>query len=138
MKVKKRGQISIEYMAIIGIATIIAISLLAISNYYSRQIEETIDTNQIDKIAKDIVDTAESMYYFGEPSKTTIKVYIPKGVESITVGPNELSFKVKTKGSVSDMFYLSSVTLQGSISTSYGFHDIIIEAKEGYVWINST
>lgn len=135
---KKRGQISIEYMAIVGITTIVVISLLAISNYYSQQMEETINTNQIDGIAKEIVDTAESLYYFGEPSKVTLKVYLPRGIKQATVGPNELSFKVRTKGGDADMFYPSSVALQGNLVTSYGYHHITIEAKEGYVWINST
>ena len=135
---KKRGQISLEYMAVVGITTVVTISLLVLSNYYSRQVESTLDTNQIYSITKEIVDNAESVYYFGQPSKTTIKVFIPKGIQDVTVGPKELSFKVKTQSGYSDVFHLSSVTLQGNISTTYGFHYISVEAKEGYVWINGT
>jgi len=121
---RKRGQISLEYMAIVGLTTLIAISLLAISTYYSNQVRETIDSSQIDAIGKQIVDTAESVYYFGPPSKTTLKVFIPKSVRS-------------NHGS-SEYFYLSSVPLMGNISSSYGFHYVSVESKEGYVWINST
>lgn len=133
-----KGQISIEYMSLVGITAVIVISLLVISNYYSRQVEDTINTNQLDQIAKEIVDTAESMYYFGEPSRTTIKVFIPKGIRDVNVGSNEISFRVNTHFGEIDMSYSSDVALQGDISTSYGFHYITIEAKEGYVWINST
>lgn len=138
MKEKRRGQISLEYMAVVSITTAIAIALLALSNYYSKETEITLNTNQIDIVGKEIVDTAESIYYYGEPSKTTLKVYIPDGINSIAVGPDELSFKVRTKAGEAEMFYPSLVTLQGNISTSYGFHYISIEAKEGYVWVNST
>lgn len=134
----KQGQISLEYMSIVGLATLVAISLLALSHYYSKQTEITINTNQIDRIGKEIVDTAESMYYYGEPSRTTLKVYIPDGINEISIGNNELNFKVRTKEGEADMFYSSSVNLQGNISTVYGFHYITIEAREGYVWINST
>ena len=134
----KQGQISLEYMSIVGLATLIAISLLALSHYYSKQTEITINTNQIDRIGKEIIDSAESMYYYGEPSRTTIKAYIPDGINEINIGNNELNFKVRTKGGETDMFYSSSVDLQGNISTAYGFHYITIEAREGYVWINST
>ncbi|MBW2981018.1 hypothetical protein KY360_06400 [Candidatus Woesearchaeota archaeon] len=137
-KVSERGQISLEYMAIVGIATMVAISLLAISYFYSKGTESTINTQQIDRVAKEIVDTAESMYYYGEPSRTTIKAYLPDGINEITVGPDELSFRVRTPSGETDIFYPSSVSLQGNISTEYGFHYITIEAKEGYVWINST
>ncbi|MBW2983805.1 hypothetical protein KY361_01715 [Candidatus Woesearchaeota archaeon] len=133
-----RGQISMEYMIIVGITTFVAISLLAISHYYSRETEETINTQQIDRVAKEIVDTAESMYYYGEPSRTTVKAYLPDGIKEVTVGPDELSFRVITQSGETDMFYPSSVNLQGNISASYGYHHITIEAKEGYVWINST
>lgn len=135
---KKRGQISIEHIAIIGITTIMVISLLAISNYYSREIETTISSNQIDRIAKEIVDSAESMYYFGEPSKTTLKVYIPEGVKQISISPNELNIRFISQYGETDMFYSSNVPLKGNISSSYGFHYISIEAREGEVWINGT
>lgn len=135
---KKRGQISLEYLLVVGLTTIIVIFLLAISGYYSREVETTINTNQIDAIAKEIVDTAESMYYFGEPSKTTIKVFIPRGIEEINVSANELNFKVRTQSGLTDMFYRSSVPLQGGISYSYGLHYVIVEARGGYVWINGT
>ena len=78
------------------------------------------------------------MYYYGEPSRATIKVYLPDGINEIIVGPDELSFEVRTQAGVTDMFYPSSVALQGNISAAYGFHYVTIEAKEGYVWINST
>jgi uncharacterized protein (UPF0333 family) len=135
---KKRGQISLEYMAVVGVTTFVAISLLIVADYYSKQIEDTIDTSQLDGIAKEIVDSAQSVYYFGEPSKTTLKVYLPKGITSITVGPDELSFRIRTENGETDVFYPSSVTLQGGIPTTHGFHYVTIESREGYVWINGT
>lgn len=138
MRLKKRAQVSIEYMAVVGITTIIVISLLLISNYYSREVENTINTNQIDRIAKEIIDTAESMYYFGEPSKTTLKLYIPDRIKNITVTQNELNLRVSTPFGETDMFYPSNVPLAGNLSTSHGFHYVTIEAKGGLVWINGT
>lgn len=134
----KRGQISFEYMSVVGIATIVAISLLGVAHYYSRQTEVTINANQVDRIAKQIVDTAESLYYYGEPSRATIKVYIPDGINSVNISGQELSFKFMTQAGEADMFYTSTVNLQGDIDTSYGLRHIHIEAKEGYVWINGT
>ncbi len=135
---KKRGQVSIEYMVVIGFVTLIILSLLLLSRYYSRDIETAINTNQIDKLAKEIVDNAEYIYYFGEPSKTTIKVFIPKEVEQIDVNTNEINFRVATPNGDTDIFYRSAVNLSGTISTAYGFHYLTIEARGGYVWINST
>jgi len=135
---KKRGQISLEFIIIFGVTTMVVIALIGISFYYSRQVEDTINTNQINEIAKAIVDVAESMYYFGEPSKTTLKVYIPKGIKEITFDTNEINFRVKVKDGETDIFYPSPIPLQGIMSTGYGFRYIKIEAREGYVWINGT
>jgi len=138
MGIKKRGQVSIEYMGLVGITSIIVISLLLISNYYSRGIENSINTNQIDGIAKEIVDTAESMYYFGEPSKTTLKVYMPDKITRINITSGGLILTVTTPSGGADLAYLSDVPLGGNISSSEGIHYVTIEARGGLVWINGT
>lgn len=134
----KRAQVGLEYMFIIAITTVVVIALLGISGYYTREVEDSISESQLDAIGKDIIDKAESVYYFGEPSRIVINVFIPKGIDSITVNENELSFKFKTPGGQSDMFYKSNVPIQGSIQSSYGVHNVIIESREGHVWINGT
>jgi uncharacterized protein (UPF0333 family) len=136
--INRKAQVALEYMFLISVTTIVVLSILGISTYYTRDVEDSINTNQLDMVGKDIVDKAESVYYFGEPSKATISVFIPKGIRSINVSSNEVSFRFATASGESDMFYKSNVPLQGTISSSYGFHNIIIEAKSGYVWINGT
>jgi len=138
MGIKKRGQVSIEYMALVGMTTVIVMFLLLISNYYSRGVENTINVNQVDGIAKEIIDTAESMYYFGEPSKTTLKIYMPDRVTDIDITPNTINLKVSTSAGDTDMFYSSDVPISGDISPSEGFHYVTIEARGGIVWINGT
>ncbi len=135
---KKEGQISIEYMAIVGFVTVVLILLLGISNYYSTGTQDQIAVNQVDQIAKQVIDAAESVYYWGEPSKNTIKVFMPEKVELINITTNEITFVVKTTNGNSDIAYSSSVNLTGSIQKTQGIHYINVEAKEGYVWINST
>jgi len=125
-------------MALVGMTTVIVMFLLLISNYYSRGVENTINVNQVDGIAKEIIDTAESMYYFGEPSKTTLKIYMPDRVTDIDITPNTINLKVSTSAGDTDMFYSSDVPISGDISPSEGFHYVTIEARGGIVWINGT
>ena len=138
MSLKKEGQISIEYMAIVSFVTVILILLIVISNYYSRGTEDQIIANQVDQLAKQIIDTAESVYYFGEPSKNTIKAFMPDKVELINITTNEIVFVIRTQQGNSDIAYSSSVNLTGAIQKTPGIHYINVEAKEGYIWINST
>ncbi len=135
-------------MLVVGVATFIALSIIAVSSHYSSEVRGTINTNQIDQISKEIVDTAESIYYYGAPTKTTIKIYMPGGVNSVNLNSldpadptdvaYEISFKVQTRMGESDIFYLSPIPLKGSIKTSEGYQYVSVEANEGYVFINST
>jgi type II secretory pathway component PulK len=133
-----RGQISVEYLMIVGVMLVVALGLLGTSMFYSRHIESVVNTNQVDRLARQIVDTAESVYFYGVPSKSTIHASIPKGVTAVTISPNELSFTVRSTQGTTDINYVSSVQLQGDIDPTAGLRDITVEARVGFVWINGT
>ena len=133
----KKSQISIEYMSIMGFVLVIVVFLIILSQVYSRKIEDQIIINQVDRLAKEITDSAESVYYFGEPTKTTIKAYIPEKIEQININQEGISFLVRTQSGVSDIAHSSSVNLSGTLSNAPGIRYIQIEAREGYVWISS-
>lgn len=134
----KTSQISMEYMMIIGFTTLVISIILIISSTYTTDVMESINLNQLDQTVKSIIESSESVYYFGEPSKTTIKGFIPEGVESILIGNKSIIFKVQTGSGLTDVGYKTTMPINGTILTSPGYHYISIEAKEGYVWINST
>jgi uncharacterized protein (UPF0333 family) len=129
---KKRGQVSIEFMAIIGFVTFIAITMLIISQFYQRQVSTQVETNQVDHLARKIIESSESVYYLGEPSKTTINANMPDHVETIQIDTNEITFKIKVAGGkTTDISYTSNVNITGSISPTPGLKKISIEAKCG-------
>lgn len=121
-----------EFMAIIGFVTFIAITMLIISQFYQREVSTQVETNQVDHLARNIIDAAESVYYLGEPSKTTINANMPEHVEAVQINTNEITFTVKVSGGkTSDISYTSNVNLTGSIDPAPGLKKIIIEAKCG-------
>jgi hypothetical protein len=129
---EKRGQVSIEFMAIIGFVTFIAITMLILSQFYQREVSTQVETNQVDHLARKIIEASESVYYLGEPSKTTISGNMPGHVSAVQISPNEITFKVKVSGGgVRDISYVSNVNLTGSINPSPGLKKISIEAKCG-------
>lgn len=134
----KKGQIAVEYVILVAIVTALSIAMLLISMYYSRHVETVVETSQVDRLGRQIVDTAETVFFYGVPSKSTIKTYMPNHVTAITVHTNELVFTIKTAAGTSDIGYVSAVPLQGSMSPTKGLKTIVIEAREGLVWINGT
>ena len=134
----KTSQISMEYMMIIGFTTLVLSIILIISSAYSNDVKESMNLNQLDQTVKSIIQSSESVYYFGEPSKTTLKVFIPEGVNEVVFGNNSIIFKVQTLSGLTDVGYKTTMPINGTILTDSGYHYISIEAKEGYVWLNST
>jgi hypothetical protein len=127
-----------EYMMIVGFTMLVIIAIIVISSSYSNDVKESINLNQLDQVVKAIIESAESVYYFGEPSKTTLKVFIPEHVQQVILGNKSIIFEVQTTAGLTDVGYKTTMPLNGTISIKHGYHYISIEAKDGYVWLNST
>lgn len=133
----RKSQSSIEYMMILGFALIAIMILFIISIFYSGQANDQLLINQVDQIAKKIRDSSESIYYLGQPSKTTIKVYMPDKIKQINIAQKELVFTVTTQKGETNIVYLSRVNLSGSIPTTPGIKYLTIESKGDYVLIST-
>lgn len=129
MRNKNRGQISIEYLIVIGFVTFLIISLLGVAFYYVGGIRDKIKENQLDGFAQKIVSGAEIVYYAGEPSKLTIKAYLPSGVTDIQVLPREIVFSTTSNSGTNIISFKSNVNLTGAISYGEGVKRIILTAR---------
>lgn len=82
---RKKAQVSVEYILIIGLILLTLTIAVVIAFYYSSTAQHQIRMNQIDKIGKKIADTSDSIYYLGAPSKATIELNMPEKVKDITI-----------------------------------------------------
>ena len=134
---KKNAQVSMEYVIIVGFILVIMIPLILIFYEHISSTNDQVITSQVDKIAKKVVDSAESVYYLGEPSKTRIKVYMPENVEQVVIHDKEIVFKVKTGSGLTDISQISSVNISGDIAITPGIRYINIESKGDHVWVST-
>lgn len=132
-----KSQVSVEYMLIIGFATLMAIPLLVIYYTYYSDSSDSVAASQALQIARKIVDSSESVYYLGKPSQTILKVNFPDKIYSTNLSDREVVFKIKTQNGVTDVVQVSSVNITGSLPTTQGIHIITVKAEEGYVQITS-
>ena len=134
---KKEAQISIEYLMIIGFVTVITIPLIIIYFSFTQESGDEIKSTQILQIAKKIVDAAESVYYLGEPSQTTLRVNIPNNVIGINLSTGkEVVFRIKTKAGEVDIGQSSSVNISGSLPINKSTYKITVKAKSNYVEVS--
>ncbi len=136
-----KAQVGIEYMMVVGFVTLAIVSVLTLAYFYSDQIKDSIRLNQVESFATQVLNSAESVFFAGEPSKTTVKLYLPEGVNEITVSTdiNNPGLLIKTRtrvGGENIRFYESNVPLSGSISSTEGIKKIAVVAEETQVSIN--
>ncbi len=131
----KKAQVSVEYLVIVGFVAVIVIPMLLIFYTYADRTEDEVISNQVNKIGLKVSDAAEAMYYLGEPSRTRVRAYFPKNINTITVGNNELVFIIHTKEGEDDIVLYTPVPIQGSLDVHSGYHNINVRSRGSYVEI---
>jgi len=127
----KKAQISIEYLIIISFVIMLLLTTLGFALFYSSEISEKIKFNQLERFAKKITTSAESVFYSGETSKLTFTAYLPEGIKSIQIIKTEkiILFNVSTQSGAAVIAYSSNVPIDGSLSPSAGLKRIEIVAE---------
>ncbi len=137
---KKRGntraQVSMEFLIVVGFAFLMTIPLFILFYRQSETINTEVTASQIDKVASEIRDAVDEVYYLGSPSKKTITVYIPKGVQSITLNDNYITFLVDAPGGDYEIVKWTAGNVSGSIDTFKGIHHISAESLGNEVMIS--
>ena len=134
----RRAQVSIEYLLMVGFITFIILGILGIAFFYSASIKDRIKIIQMNNFANKIISTSESIFYAGEPSKTTISAYLPEGVESIQINSAEdlIIISLQSNSGTSTTAFSSNVDISGSLAISSGLKRIEIKAENGESTIN--
>jgi hypothetical protein len=131
----QRAQSSIEYLIIVGFAFAVIAVLFVVYYEHDTSTKSQVMVSQVDRIAKKVIDTSETVYFMGEPTRSRIKVFMPTNVKEITIAPNSLIFTVQSKEGLSDMDYPSSINLTGNLSATQGIKYISVIAQQGGVCI---
>lgn len=135
----KKAQVSMEFIIIVGFVFLLTIPLVIVFFEQTTIIKDAISTNHIRNIAIRITDRAETIYYLGEPSKTTIKTQFPENIERINITTKAVIFEYRnSKNDLRPIIVTSAVNLSGNISINQGIHNIEIESLGGLVSITES
>lgn len=138
MNYKKRGQIGLEYLIVVAFVVFVVIAMLAAAIFYTSEARDKIKINQLSNFANKVINSAESVYFAGEPSKVTVTAFLPEGIESFQVLENSLVFNITTDSGVTRIAYPSSVPLDAAINLSVasGVKRLQIIAGSDKVYVN--
>ena len=135
IRASKTGQISIEYLVIVGFTLAVILGLSVTFGIYQHHNRMSVISAETQSVARSIVDSAQQVYYYGPPTKTTLKVYFPPQIRDINIYDKAIVFQLDSGGSTSDIEAVSSVNMSGSLPVSRGIKYIEVQAKENYVHI---
>jgi uncharacterized protein (UPF0333 family) len=135
MEMKKRGQISTEYLILLSFVTFLVLTALGIAFFYTGGIRDSLRSSQVESFSDKLISLAESVYYAGEPSTTTMKGYLPDGIQGITISGKDIIFNITTEGGTSVIAYSSNVNLTGTISPTSGVKRLQLTARDNDVLV---
>ena len=114
------------------------VPLIVIFYEQSKTLNTEISSSQIDKVASEIRDAADEVYYLGAPSKKTLTVYMPQDVKTVSISDDRISFFVESADGDYYIVKWSVANLSGSISNFSGIHHVSVEAGETTVQISDS
>lgn len=106
------SQSSLEYLMVVALTFAIIIPTTFLFYHYSTESSQEIVDAQITKLGRNLVDTAESIFYSGLGSKTVLRINVPDKVASASIiDGRELVFNVTSDFGVSEMVFFSAANL---------------------------
>ena len=133
-----RAQAALEYMILIGFLLAVLVPMIVLFYSKSSETSAQVRSEQAKALGQKIADSAESVYYLGQPSKFQFRANVPDGISSVNFTDKEIAFRIQLVPGTTDVVIPSTVNLSGSIKTSVGVHLITVENKGTYVFVNST
>ncbi len=124
-----KGQVSIEYLLITAFAFLMTVPIIALFYSQSHQIQEDVTDAQVEKIASELRDAANEVYYQGPPSKRTLKIYMPDNVENVSISNKNIIFKVSSTAGDYEIVKVADTNLTGDINSFSGIHNIEVKAR---------
>ena len=116
-----KSQAALEYLMIIALTFAIIIPTVYLFFNYSRESNVEITDSQLNSIGRNIINTAESIYYSGEHSKTILEFNMPDNIDDIQIiSGRELVFDVVTEFGNTDIVFFSDVNITSASGSCIG------------------
>jgi uncharacterized protein (UPF0333 family) len=125
------AQVSIEFLLIFGFALLLSLPLVFIFFKQGESVNSEITNSQVDRIASEVRDAADEVYYLGKPSRKTITVNMPGSVDAVTFAGNAIIFNVTTQMGRYEVVKWSAANFSASstIAAKSGIRHIVVEAE---------
>lgn len=134
----KKLQAAFEYLVIVSIVLVFMIPIWAYVTSTQRDTSIELALTYAKNTANQIADASNLVYSQGPPAKVKINVYIPYGVDNITILNNTIRFRLNVDSGITDIFAFSTAQLNGTLPKKQGYYWIEVEATDDIVQIEQS
>ncbi|MEK6817075.1 MAG: class III signal peptide-containing protein [Nanoarchaeota archaeon] len=124
---KKRGQVSVEYIMIVGIVLLLLIPIFYVS---SEKISNEVKVSQANDAVTSLARAVNVVYSLGPGTKRFIEITIPGGVESTEVNGKLIQIRLHLFGGTSDVYATAITNVSGYVPSERGTYHLPLEAQE--------
>jgi len=135
--VHKKAQVSMEYILITAFSLLVIMPLIVLFFDYSQTYNADITSNQANNVMDELLNSAETGHYLGEPSQKTLSLYFPNNIEAINFADGYFSMSIRSKGNIYTIYRTAPINFTGNLSNSYGVHVLKIRAVNNTINIVS-
>ncbi|MDY6774427.1 MAG: hypothetical protein SVS85_04465 [Candidatus Nanohaloarchaea archaeon] len=132
-----KGQVSLEYMAIIGLALLIGTPLVIQAQKSSQDLQQSFRNGLAKSALNSMEEAARLVHSQGPPARVTFRVRLPAGIMQTNVTDNYLHIRRDVGAGSTDFYNTVEFNVTGEIPENSGTHRMVAEAEESYVNITA-
>ncbi len=133
-----RAQVSIEYLLITGFSLLLLAPILVLFSTQSVHVDEQFQESQAEQAARDIAASAQRVYYAGPPSKETLTVQIPRGVDEFVISEQAIEFVFSDDPFRSVYVHTDVSLVPASLNPAQGTARIEVQATQAGVVVQES
>ncbi|MFC1648963.1 hypothetical protein ACFL1B_05930 [Nanoarchaeota archaeon] len=120
-----KGQVSVEYLMVVGIALMILVPGAVLFYNFSKGTSDQLASARINRAGVEILSTAEAMYAVGQNSWATVAIDFPETVKNIYIlNDDELVVRYEGQSGMTDAVFFSDISIVapypgGNISSNF-------------------
>jgi len=132
---KRRGQVSLEYMTMLGLSLIIFAAVLYVATFLMSTSGMQIDVDTAYRAAQGVRESADFIYVHGYPSKIQSGINIPSNVEEVSIEGKVARLRLSVGRSFTDVYAVTKANMTATNAVTGTICKSNI-CREGYYILN--
>ena len=132
----RKGQVSIEYMIIVGFMFLLLVPLIYLYATTQKDSQDQLTEAQVLRVGNIIRDASERVYFAGEPAQETLQLYFPDNVKNLVFQNTSIIFTVAGGANQYELAVYGVAPMNGSVLFNKGVHIVTVRTQAGVVQVS--